>query len=250
MEGKPSLKSPFGRSCAASKACEHLAPGHAMTERLHLVLMGPPGAGKSTVAGLLVQRLPIDVIATGQRLRREIAAGTPIGRAIAPLLDQGHFAPDTLMDRLMRQWLGEVPSDRGFLLDGYPRNPEQAIALEAMLADRRRPLSAAVALQLDDSEAVRRLSGRRSCHWRGEPFTLHVSDAAAVARCAELGGVLEARDDDRPEIIRERLRVYERETAPLIAFYERSGLLARVDARGTPEQVTDRVLAAVRAPAG
>ncbi len=217
-----------------------------MSERLHLILIGPPGAGKSTVAGLLVRRAPLTVIATGQRLRQEIAAGTPVGRTISPLLEQGHFAPDTLMDRLMRQWLREVPADHGFLLDGYPRNPEQAIALEGMLADRRRPLTAAIALELDEAEAVRRLGGRRICRWAGEPFTLHLSDEAAVARCAALGGVLETRDDDRPEVIAERLRVYERETEPLINFYDQRGLLHRVDATGSPEQVTERILAQVR----
>ena len=217
-----------------------------MSERLHLILIGPPGAGKSTVAGPLVRRAPLTVIATGQRLRQEIAAGTPVGRTISPLLEQGHFAPDTLMDRLMRQWLREVPADHGFLLDGYPRNPEQAIALEGMLADRRRPLTAAIALELDEAEAVRRLGGRRICRWAGEPFTLHLSDEAAVARCAALGGVLETRDDDRPEVIAERLRVYERETEPLINFYDQRGLLHRVDATGSPEQVTERILAQVR----
>lgn len=216
-----------------------------MTERLHLILIGPPGAGKSTVAGLLVQRAPLTVIATGQRLRQEIAAGTPIGRKIEPLIEQGHFAPDTLIDRLMRQWLREIPTDNGFLLDGYPRNPDQATALEGMLADRRRPLSAAIALELDDDEAMRRLGGRRICRWGGEPFTLHISDAAAVARCAELGGRLETRDDDVPEVIQERLRVYERETEPLLAFYEGRGMLVRVDARGEPAAVAARVLAAV-----
>ncbi|HMQ33066.1 MAG TPA: nucleoside monophosphate kinase [Chloroflexaceae bacterium] len=221
-----------------------------MTERLHLILIGPPGAGKSTVAGLLVRQAPLTVIATGQRLRQEIAAGTPIGRTIGPLLEQGHFAPDTLMDRLMRQWLREVPADHGFLLDGYPRNPEQALALEAMLADRRRPLTGAIALEIDDAEAVRRLGGRRICRWSGEPFTLHVSDEAAVARCAALGGVLATRDDDRPEVIAERLRVYERETEPLISFYSRRGLLHHIDAAGSPEQVAERVLAHVRRDAG
>lgn len=216
-----------------------------MSEPLHLILIGPPGAGKSTLAALLVRRAPLVTIATGERLRQEIAAASPIGRTIGPLLEQGHFAPDTLMDRLMRQWLREVPPGYGFLLDGYPRNPEQAVALEAMLADRRRPLSAAVALELADDEAVRRLGGRRICRCGEQTFTLHMSDAAAVARCAAMGGVLETRDDDQPAIIQERLRVYERETEPLLAFYGARGLLVRVDAMGAPEQVAARVLAAV-----
>jgi adenylate kinase len=219
-------------------------------ERLHLILIGPPGAGKSTVAGLLVQRMPLAIIATGQLLRHEIATYTPIGRAVKPLLDQGHFAPDTMMDRLMRQWLHEVPANQGVILDGYPRNPKQAVALDGMLADKRRPLSAAIVLTLDDVEAVRRLGGRRICRWAGEPFTLHTSDARAMARCAELGGVLETRDDDRPEIIQERMRVYEQETAPLIAFYAEQGMLAHVEAKGSPEEVTAGVLAAVREHAG
>ncbi len=219
-------------------------------KRLHLILIGPPGAGKSTVAELLIQHIPLTIIATGQLLRHEIATGTPIGRAVKPLLDQGHFAPDTMMDRLMRQWLHEVPADRGFILDGYPRNPKQAVALDGMLADKRRPLSAAIVLTLDDAEVIRRLSGRRICRWAGEPFTLHTSDAGAIARCAELGGVLETRDDDHPAIIQERLRVYEQATAPLIAFYAKQNMLARVEANGAPETVVAGVLAAVRTHIG
>lgn len=218
-----------------------------MDSRLHIVLIGPPGAGKSTIAGLLARRIPLDVVATGQRLRQEIAAGSPLGRQIEPLLEQGHFAPDALMDRLMREWLATIPTDRGFLLDGYPRSPHQAVALEAMLADLRRPLTCAIALELSDAEAVRRLSGRRICRGGGEPFTLHLDDAAAVARCQERGGTLEQRDDDRPDVIQERLRVYARETEPLLGFYEARGYLRRVDAAGTPEEVAARVLDAALA---
>lgn len=216
-----------------------------MDPRHHIVLIGPPGAGKSTVAAILVRQAPIDVIATGQRLRQEIAAHSPIGRQIEGLLEQGHFAPDALMDRLMREWLAAVPPERGFILDGYPRTPHQTLALEGMLSDMRRPLDCAIALELSDEEAVRRLSGRRICRGGGEPFTLHISDEAAVARCLARGGALEQRDDDKPEVIAERLRVYERETEPLIAFFETRGLLCRVDASGPPEEVAARVFEAV-----
>jgi adenylate kinase len=211
----------------------------------HLVLIGPPGAGKSTISDLLVGHLPLAVIATGKRLREEIAAGTAIGREIGPILEQGHFAPDSLMDRLMREWLGRIPAGQGFLLDGFPRTVPQARALEDMLADLGRPLDAVVALELGDDEAVRRLGGRRICMGGGEPFTLHIDDAEALARCAARGGSLTRRDDDAPDVILERLRVYADETEPLIAFYRQRGLLTSVDAGGTPAEVTARVLAAI-----
>jgi adenylate kinase len=211
----------------------------------YLVLIGPPGAGKSTISDLLIARLPLTVIATGKLLRQEIAARSQIGREIGPILEQGHFAPDTLMDRLMRGWLADVPDGQGVLLDGFPRTVPQALALEIMLADIRHPLDAVISLEIGADEAVRRLGGRRICVGGGEPFTLHIDDAAAVARCHDHGGQLTRRDDDGPEVVLERLRVYEHETAPLIDFYRRRGLLATVDAHGPADKVVTRVLAAI-----
>ncbi|MEI8308884.1 MAG: nucleoside monophosphate kinase [Chloroflexales bacterium] len=211
----------------------------------HLILIGPPGAGKSTISDLLIARIPMAVIATGQRLRQEIAAHSLIGREIGPLMEQGHFASDTLMAQLMRGWFAEVPVGQGFLLDGFPRTVPQALALEEMLADIRRPLDAVVSLELSADEAVRRLSGRRICVGGGESFTLHIDDDAAVARCHTRGGQLTHRDDDIPEVILERLRVYEHETTPLIDFYRQRGILTTINAHGPAAEVAARVLAAI-----
>jgi adenylate kinase len=212
-----------------------------------LVLIGPPGAGKSTIADLLAHQLPVKIIATGKLLRAEIAAQTDIGRQIGPLLDQGQFAPDEIIDRLMHQWMDGIPQDHGFILDGYPRSGSQAETLNVLLAEFSRPLDLIISLELSEGEAVRRLSGRRICEGGGEPFTLHIEDEAAVARCVARGGTLAMRDDDQPEVIVERMRVFDKETEPLLDFYADSGLLRSVDAHGTPEAVVQRVLALVRA---
>lgn len=218
-----------------------------MPKHFHIVLIGPPGAGKSTVSSLLADQVPLDIIATGQRLRSEIEAGTQVGLMIGPLLEQGHFAPDALMDSMLHGWLAAVSPEHSFILDGYPRTPHQAQALEQMLRALGHSLDAVVALELGEPEAVRRLAGRRVCRTdtSDEPWTLHIDDQAAVERCAAQNGVLELRDDDQPEVILERLRVYERETEPLIAFYANNGLLRRVDAHGEPATVAERVLAAL-----
>src|SRR4029453_6759997 len=139
----------------------------------------------------------------------------------------------------------EVPADQGLLLDGYPRNPHQAETLDAALAETGRPLTGVLALDLPDSEILRRLGGRRLCTGTGEPWTLHVDDAEAVARCRAQGGTLVQRDDDRPEVIARRLAVYHDETAPLLTHYRDAGLLHLVDATGSPADVQERALAAL-----
>ncbi len=216
-----------------------------MTAALNIVLLGPPGAGKSTIAEELVHQLPLVPISTGTLLRAEISARTRIGREVAPLLERGDLAPDSLMDRVLRARLETLAPDEGILLDGYPRTMRQALGLAAMLADYDRILHMVIAIEVSDDEVVRRLGGRRICEGAGEPFPVHIDDLASIMRCRERGGRLVQRDDDRPEIVRQRLIAYHQQTAPLITYYAGQGLLQRIDGAGAPADVARRTLAVI-----
>jgi adenylate kinase len=216
------------------------------TRSLNIVLLGPPGAGKSTISEALSLERGLVVIATGQRLRAEIKARTALGRQVTPYLERGDLAPDSLMDRLLRAALETLDPGQGFLLDGYPRTMHQALGLAGTLADYERALDLVIALEVSDDEVVRRLSGRRMCEGAGEPFPVHIDELASIVRCQERGGRLSQRDDDRPEVVRQRLTVYHDQTRPLLDFYGETELLHRVDASRAPAEVARTVLALIR----
>ena len=213
---------------------------------LHVVLIGPPGAGKSTLVPALVENFTLDRIATGDLLRAEIEAGTPLGRTSEAYVERGELVPDDVIEQLLRSCLAAMRPGAGLLLDGYPRSLDQARTLDALLAEHGRPIDVVLALEVPDDEILHRLGGRRLCTGTGEPWVLHLDDAAAVARCRAQGGTLEQREDDRPEVIGRRLAVYRRQTEPLLAAYRATRLLREIDATGSPADVQARAIAAVR----
>lgn len=213
-----------------------------MTQPLHLILMGAPGAGKSTQSRMLKARYPLYVLATGQLLRDEVQKRTALGLLAESYFEVGTLLPDDVMIAIITERLSNMPAEQGFMLDGFPRTVPQAEALDRLLKRLGRPLTAVIALSLSDEEAVRRLGGRRMCEGLGEPFAVHIDDQESVKACLRLGGRIVQRPDDEPEVIVERLRTYEAETEPLIGYYRQQGVLHAISAAGTPEAVQQQIV--------
>lgn len=185
-----------------------------------LLIVGPPGAGKGTQAALLAQRYGIPTISTGDIFRSNIANGTELGKQVKAIVDSGDYVPDSLTNALVTDRLSEADAKGGFLLDGYPRTPDQVGYLDELLASHGHALDAVVRLVADEDEVVRRLRQR---------------------------AIEQGRVDDSEEAIRHRQDVYQRETAPLLEMFGERGLLIEVDGLGAVDEVTGRIFAALDA---
>lgn len=210
---------------------------------LRIVLFGPPGAGKGTQAGLLNEKYGTPHISTGDILREAVANGTDIGKKAQSYMTRGELVPDEVVIEIAKQKLAAVGQE-GFLLDGFPRTVPQAEALDKALAELGLPLDAVASLKVPEDELVERLSGRRVCSGCGKPFQVD-SMPDGLEKCDACGGQIVQRADDNAEAVRNRLKVYEAQTSPLIEYYRKRGLLAEVDATGPIDQVFGRLVSAL-----
>jgi adenylate kinase len=210
--------------------------------RLNLVVLGKQGAGKGTQCKRLAQAYAIPHVSTGDMLRAAVKAGTPLGLEVAAIMDAGALVSDDLVNRLVDERFKEPDAQRGALLDGFPRTLAQAEALEALLGEDG--IKLCINLDVPVSLVTERLSSRRVCQECGNIYK--DTDIEAISgTCSNCGGDVIQRNDDKPEAIAKRLEAYERDTQPLLAFYQERGLLVVVDGAKTPDEVTAALEAAI-----
>jgi len=203
-----------------------------------VILLGPPGVGKGTQGKLLAEVLGWERIVTGDLLRAARREGTELGREAQRYMDAGELVPDEVVVGLVEEKLDEIPDGCGVLFDGFPRTVAQAEALEEALKARSRRIGRVVLLEAPDEVLVKRVAGRRSCPECGAVYNVHYSPPEEEGRCDRCGAELVHREDDRPETVRRRLRVYREETEPLVRYYdEGTGNLVRVDGDRPVEEV-------------
>ena len=211
---------------------------------MNLILVGPPGAGKGTQAERLREDFNLPHIATGDMLRAEVREGTELGERAKRYIEAGDLVPDEVIIGMITRRISDGEAADGFLLDGFPRNEQQAHALEDALERLERRLTAALLIDVPDGEVVRRLSGRRVCV-KNPTHIYHVEfDPPKHADvCDQDGARLIQRDDDKETTIRRRLEVYHAHTEPLLAYYDHAGLLRRFDGLRSAEDVHARIRA-------
>ena len=213
---------------------------------IHLVLLGPPGAGKGTQARLLEERFGLVQLSTGDMLRAAVAAGTEAGQQAKAVMEAGDLVSDAIVIAILRDRLAAPDCARGTILDGFSRTTVQAEALDALMAERGQRIGAAISLEVDDAAMVARIAGRYSCAGCGEGWHDSFKTPAKAGVCDKCGGTeMTRRADDNAETVEQRLRAYHAQTAPLIDYYDAKGVLARVDAMADISAVSHELSAIV-----
>lgn len=209
---------------------------------MDIVLLGKPGAGKGTQAPRIAERIGVQPLATGDVLRAAVKEGTPLGQQAKAYMDRGDLVPDAVILGIVRDALQQDGARKGSVLDGVVRTVPQAEGLEQALGSLERKVDAVLFFDVPDEELVRRLGGRTVCEKCQTPYTGRDPKTA----CPACGGALVRRKDDEPEAVRNRLAVYQKQTAPVLEWYRKHGTPVRtIDAVGTPDEVTRRALEAL-----
>jgi adenylate kinase len=212
---------------------------------MRIVFLGAPGSGKGTQAQRLMADYQLPQVSTGDLLRAAVAAGSELGQRARAAMDAGELVTDDIVLGIIAQRLAEDDCADGFILDGYPRNLQQAKDLQPVLAEIGQSLDAAVLLDVDMDILMKRLTGRRTCSKTGKLLNIYFSSHADIDAVTEAGGELVQRADDNQEIIGNRLKVYREQTEPLIGYYRDAGLLQTVDGEGEVDVVYGRLIKAL-----
>jgi adenylate kinase len=212
---------------------------------LNLILFGPPGAGKGTQAERLRGDFQLPYIATGDMLRGNVKEGTDLGKQAQEYMDRGDLVPDDLVVAMAAERVQHEDAQDGFILDGFPRTVHQAEALDKQLSQLGRRVTAVLLIDVADQEVVRRLSGRRVCVKSGHNYHVEFDPPKHPDVCDQDGSRLVQRDDDKPEVIEQRLKVYHEQTEPVIDYYDEKGILRRVDGTRPPAEVHDHIRALI-----
>lgn len=205
---------------------------------MRIILFGPPGSGKGTQGDLLERRYGFPKISTGDLLRRAVRERTPLGVKAEAMMNRGELVSDEIVEGLVREKMASPDARRGYLLDGFPRNVAQVQALEAM--DGGRP-EVVIEIDVDSRSLIDRMQGRLTCRTCGTVFNLRLQKPRTKGLCDVCGGELYQREDDRPEVVIERLRVYKEQTEKIRAHYQAKGVFHRVDGSGTVDEVFGRI---------
>ncbi len=209
--------------------------------QFNLVLLGPPGAGKGTQAGRIVAEYGIPHISTGDILRAAVKNQTALGLEAKKYMDAGELVPDSVVIGIVKDRLQESDTQRGFLMDGFPRTIPQAEALDEALQGLGRAITKVIVLLVDEEILVKRLTGRRICRSCQTPYHVMFTPPEQEGVCDKCGGELYQRDDDTEATVRNRLAVYRKQTEPLIEYYDRSGVVVRIDGAQEAEKVFEDI---------
>lgn len=212
---------------------------------MRIVLLGAPGSGKGTQAKKLMAERDIPQISTGDMLRAAVAAGSRFGQQAKEIMEAGQLVSDEVVLGIISERLTEPDTEKGFILDGFPRTEQQALDLDDLLDQISQPLDAAVLMDVDFDILMKRLTGRRTCSLTGKLLNVYFSPQAELDACTSAGGELIQREDDNEETIGRRLSVYREQTEPLVDFYRKRDKLKVVDADGTIDDVYGRFVAAL-----